>query len=418
MGKKGGLVNKILMGKEKSEGYARASLPSNRWELFWDIFKGSFWKLVLVNLLMIIFFAPFFLLLFFKSAMISGYGMSVPYSQCFGVGYQSAVSLAGVPETLAANTTFIVNLFLPLAFVIAAIGLAGGAFVVRNMVWTEGIFVSNDFWRGIKQNFKQIALTALIYSVVFYFSFLALAVCDSLIASGTGIKWLFIVAKVLIYLCLVLVSIMVFHMVSLSVTYELKYRYLIKNGFLMTIGLLPQSLFFGVLALIPLWLIKIGGFFSIIGYIMMVLFGLSLALLVWTDFSQWAYDRFVNDRVTGAQKNRGIYEKFKDGDAKALQQYKEQLKMVKTTLNSKPIKPITDEELTLCELPTSFSRSDIEKLNESRKILYEDHERYVQEHMNDPEFATFNEKTEKEKANDKKLEKAKKALLKHNKIKK
>ena len=186
----------------------------------------------------------------------------------------------------------------------------------------------------------------------------------------------------------------------------------------MTIGLLPQSLFFGVLALIPLWLIKIGGFFSIIGYIMMVLFGLSLALLVWTDFSQWAYDRFVNDRVTGAQKNRGIYEKFKDGDAKALQQYKEQLKMVKTTLNSKPIKPITDEELTLCELPASFSRSDIEKLNESRKILYEDHERYVQEHMNDPEFATFNEKTEKEKANDKKLEKAKKALLKHNKIKK
>lgn len=45
---------------------------------------------------------------------------------------------------------------MPLAAVIAAIGVAGGAYVIRNMVWTEGIFVANDFWRGIKQNFGVI----------------------------------------------------------------------------------------------------------------------------------------------------------------------------------------------------------------------------------------------------------------------
>ena len=51
--KKRGLIDRLLMGSEKSEGYARASLPSNRWELFWDIFKGRFWKLVIVNLLVL-----------------------------------------------------------------------------------------------------------------------------------------------------------------------------------------------------------------------------------------------------------------------------------------------------------------------------------------------------------------------------
>ena len=51
MAKKGlkGLVNRLIEGKEKSEGYARASLPSNRWELFWDIFKGRFGKLVIIK---------------------------------------------------------------------------------------------------------------------------------------------------------------------------------------------------------------------------------------------------------------------------------------------------------------------------------------------------------------------------------
>ena len=38
--KKRSLVERMMLGREKSEGYARASLPSNRWELFWDIFKG------------------------------------------------------------------------------------------------------------------------------------------------------------------------------------------------------------------------------------------------------------------------------------------------------------------------------------------------------------------------------------------
>ena len=36
-----------------------------------------------------------------------------------------------------------------------AIGISGGAYVMRNMVWTEGIFVANDFWRGVKLNYKN-----------------------------------------------------------------------------------------------------------------------------------------------------------------------------------------------------------------------------------------------------------------------
>nr|MBR6778450.1 hypothetical protein [Clostridia bacterium] len=55
---KKGLITRLLEGKERSEEYARSTLPTNRWQLFWDIFKGNFGKMVKVNLLTLLFFVP------------------------------------------------------------------------------------------------------------------------------------------------------------------------------------------------------------------------------------------------------------------------------------------------------------------------------------------------------------------------
>ena len=159
---KRGLLDRLMMGSEKTEDFARASLPSNRWELFWDIFKGRFGKLVIINLLVLLFCLPFIAVLIFRSMSVSAYGTLYPFSQGFGVGYGAYPSMEGLPE----NIEFIVNastlIFTPIALFIAAIGISGGAYVIRNMVWTEGIFVANDFWRGIKKNFKQMLFVFLL----------------------------------------------------------------------------------------------------------------------------------------------------------------------------------------------------------------------------------------------------------------
>ena len=55
---KKGFIARMLEGKERSEEYARSTLPTNRWQLFFDIFKGNFGKLVKVNLLTLLFFLP------------------------------------------------------------------------------------------------------------------------------------------------------------------------------------------------------------------------------------------------------------------------------------------------------------------------------------------------------------------------
>ena len=204
----------------------------------------------------------------------------------------------------------------------------------------------------------------------------------------------------------------------MAVTYELKFRALLKNSFLFTLGLLPHNVFFLFLGFLPFLFAMLGGIIFAIGFILILVFGFSLLLLVWTDFCQWSYDKFINDKVQGAKKNRGIYEKVKESDSEALRKYRIQAAQARSKLNSRPIKPITDDELKVAELPTSFNRDDILRLNESKQAIYDDHARYVEEHKNDPEFAPTEEETEvvkEQKARDERIAKAKKELMKRQK---
>ena len=107
-----------------------------------------------------------------------------------------------------------------------------------------------------------------------------------------------------------LAAMMSLWMIALGVNYKQGVWTLIKNSFLMTIGMLPQSLFFGVLALLPFGLFLIGGgIFTLIAGMLLILFAFAYALLVWLDFAQWAFDKFINPNIKGAKVGRGIYNK-------------------------------------------------------------------------------------------------------------
>lgn len=424
MGRYGNFVNRLVIGKEKSEDYARNSLPSNRWELFWDIFKSRFGKLFLINIITLLFFLPLVALLFFRYLNVVNYGSIMPYASGFGVGYQAPIpaDLAGLTENIVFTSNLTTFLFLPITLMIAFIGMSGSFYVMRNLVWTEGVFFSNDFWRGIKKNIKQFLIISIVYSLVFYLSILTISLADWKIASGV-IPWLFTILKVLCYVILIIISLIMMHMLPMSVTYELKITQLFKNAFFFALANPISSAFFLAIGAFPFFFLMFGEFMMAIGLVLIIIFGFSLVLLIWTVFCQGLYDKYINDKVQGAVKNRGIYKKQKKDQSKSIEKYKEQLEATSVgMLSEKPIKPITDEELTLAELPQSFNRSDIEKLNASRKALYEDNERYIAEHMGDKKYVmasqnrvTLEELDEQAK---KRIEKAKKELESRNKKKK
>lgn len=398
-GEKKGFIARMLEGKERDEEYARSTLPSNRWALFWDIFKGRFSKLVIVNLLMLLFFIPLVAVGFFMYLWTGTMGGMYPFSNSILVGFPAYPNLMGAPEQINLSATFTGGALMIVAALIAAVGISGGMYVVRNMVWTEGIFVANDFWRGIKINIVVVLQSTLFYSIFLFGFFISIRFSEYIIASGTGSTVWMTISMAISYVAIVIFTMMYLWMLAMGGSYKLKFFQLLKNSFLMTFGLIFQNIFFVILMAIPVILILLGSFFQMVGIVFMILFGLSFMLLVWLDYTQWAFDKFIESKREGGKVNRGIYAKVGKGgsQSKAVQEYEANLQAamsVKSDLSSRPIKPITDD-LKVYELPESFSRDDLKKLRESKERIIEDTEKYAEEHQNDEKYVTYNARFEK-----------------------
>lgn len=405
---KKGFITRLLEGKEKSEEYARSTLPTNRWQLFWDIFKGNFGKIVKVNLLTLLFFIPLIAVIVLMYMMNESNGVIYPFGANLGVGYPAAPGQQGLAEMLALQSNFMLYLGVALASVVAAVGLSGGMYVVRNMVWTEGIFVSNDFWRGIKLNYKNALQTALFFCIALFLCGTLIGFAEFSLAAGALSKGQKIWMRISIatsYVLIVLTAMMSLWMLALGVNYKFKFIGMLRNSFLMTIGTLPQTILFGVLALLPFALLLIPSeFMLIVSIILILLFGLAWALLVWLDFAQWVFDKFINPKIQGAKVGRGIYNKdgsstlTGDDSAAAIEYQRVILAHGKSKLVARPIKPI-DDSLQVYELPASFSREDLKRLRESKQNIIEDSEAYAEEHKNDLRYVEYNKQfEEREKA--------------------
>ena len=397
---KKGFITRMLEGKERSEEYARSTLPTNRWQLFWDIFKGNFGKIFKVNLLTLVFFIPMFVVLIMNALMNESNGISYPFGANLMIGYPAYPSQQGVSESIMMYTNLMMYIGLIISMFIASVGLAGGMYVIRNMVWTEGIFVANDFWRGVKLNYKNALQTTLFFTGILFLCGMLINVSDLSLALGATTKWQTIwlrVSQGTSYLFLTIAAMMSLWMIALGVNYKLTFFTMVKNAFLITIGTLPQTIFFGALALLPFALFLIQNPTIIMfGVMIVVVFALAYALLVWLDFAQWVFDKYINPKIEGAKVGRGIFNKdgsspVSESDSAAALEYRRTiLEQGRSRLVAHPIKPI-DDSLQVYELPQSFTREDLKRLRESKQTIAEDTEAYAEEHKNDLRYVEYNQ---------------------------
>ncbi|MBQ8405891.1 MAG: hypothetical protein IJX09_04480, partial [Clostridia bacterium] len=330
-------------------------------------------------------------------------------------------ALQGQAENLALQNNFVLYLGIFITSAAAAVGLSGGMYVIRNMVWKEGIFVANDFWRGVKLNFKNALQTALFFTGALFLCKMMIDVSELAIAgdaSTAQVVWLRI-SQGASYLFITMAAMMSLWMIALGVNYKMGFFTLFKNSFLMTIGTFPQTVFFGVLALWPFALFLIGySLVIVIAVILALLLSLSYALLVWLDFAQWVFDKFINPKISGAKVGRGIYNKdgssalTGDDSAASLEYQRIILAHGRSKLVARPIKPI-DDSIQVYELPQSFTREDLRRLRDSKQQIADDSEAYAEEHKNDLRYVEYNRQfDEREKAlqeeEDKKKKKGKK----------
>lgn len=402
-GEKKGFIARMLEGKERDEEYARSTLPSNRWALFWDIFKGRFSKLVIVNLLMLIFCIPLIIVFVLRITYADVLGALYPFSGDLLVGFPAYPNMGSAPQQISLQVNLIFGAFMIVCALIAAVGISGGIYVIRNMVWTEGIFVANDFLRGIRRNYWNVLEAVLVFTVILFIARTMGNLADWLVSMGSdGAGWL-IASKVVGYIFVAFAVLLFFWMISLGISYKQGPWALFRNAVVMTVGTFPQTVFFAALATWPIFLtLFTSGFFAVIGILILLFFGLSYMLLVWLDYSQWAFDKFVNPAI-GVATGRGLYnkDKPKEGakpdaaqDSAAMREYRRLIvAQGKSKLVCRPIKPI-DDDLEVYQLPDSFSREDLEKLRQSKEAIEEDTRAYEEEHKSDERYVEYNRQFE------------------------
>lgn len=375
---KKGFMARLIEGPERSETYARSTLPTNRWELGWDVFKTNKGKLCGLNLLTIVFMLPMLALLLLRYMQKVVNVATYPFTQNMGLGYPVYPTSAGLESQLALSLNIETFKYIILGVAVAAVAISGGFYVMRNMVWAEGVMVTSDFFKGVKKNYFVVFFSLLLYTVVIVLSILSINMASIMIASNDQSTWLLVGAQVITYIIMAVATIMVLYMITMGINYRLKFRNLIRNAFILTIALIPTNIFFVLFAAVWFLLIFMGfQLFSVLGVVLCVIWGFSLFMLIWTNYSHWVFDKFINDKVPGAKKNRGIYK------STANEEEGEAVIIEKSKLAAKPIKPITDYDVELYELPTSFSRKDLQKLEETKEAMRRDSDQYAEDHKDD-----------------------------------
>ena len=52
--------------------------------------------------------------------------------------------------------------------IIGFIGFAGAFYVIKKLVWQEGIMLASDFFQGIKENWKHALINGILFSIFLF----------------------------------------------------------------------------------------------------------------------------------------------------------------------------------------------------------------------------------------------------------
>jgi len=276
-------------------------------KFFFKLLGRRFWKLVSVNLIMLVQILPLVLCLV---AELTGpkepVQSSVMYATVLGAQTATPTSSGMTLLNLVGKLSYDwptfnspVNWIMIglLAFHVLTYGWqkVGATYIMRNLVRGGGVFIVSDFFYAIKRNFKQGFVLGIIDCIicgVLYADFMFFA--QSPVSTMTNIMYFAIVALVLIYLA------MRFYMYLLLVTFNIKLTKLLKNSFIFAFLGLKRNLMAGlgilVMAVLVVALnILLFQFNIVVGLIIPLLFFMAVMAFMYTYAAYPVIKRYMID---------------------------------------------------------------------------------------------------------------------------
>lgn len=289
------LMNNYFYGKAGKGDFTIENLPQNRRQLFGEVLKVRWASMFGINLMYLIFWIPAIIWSFMN--VVTLFSMLNAEAGMYG----------------AADFSGLIMTYLMLLFPCIAITgpfSAGISYITRNWSRDEHSFVFSDFKDAIKGNWKQ----GLGVSIISGIMPLMVYVCWYFYSSLLSTSIFFILPIAIIFLVALVWTLAAMIMPVMMVTYDLKFKDLIRNAVLLTLAKLPYAL---LIKLITLALPVLGIVISILIpssfiYVVLVvvllylLYMLAFNKLVTAAYSNWLCESYLNPRIEGARTDIGL----------------------------------------------------------------------------------------------------------------
>ncbi len=267
------------------------SLPHTRRELFFDILKLRFKLIVTLGIFLALAALPMLAVFFLKDLSLQGLYGSYDWSV---ITEEQMIEYS----LLYREQNNFWNLFQLPCFILLGLYLAGFMRVIRQLNFSKGILLGDDFKTGFKQNWKQYLVLSVIAFTIFYICQLI----SNIAVSNDLIRYLPLGISIVIFVPLFLV------MMSLIVTYNLKFGNLIKNSLVIVFKNILWYLIFIISLALPIALFMIPYYFIIyiVLFILLVIY-YPIILLANYLFNYASFDEYINKNNQPEYYHKGLY---------------------------------------------------------------------------------------------------------------
>ena len=298
-------MNSFYYGKSGKGDYTPENLPTNRWQLFWEMLRVRLSALVRLNLMYVVPWLPTMIVL-----MIGALSFLTSLNNMVDSGEMIAVG-----ELLGGVVAPTLLLLVP-CITITGPFTSGVCYVTRNWARDEHAFIWSDFKDAVKENWKQSIVISFITSLVP----LMLYVCWNFYGSMANDNAFMVVPQVLTMMIGLMWCLGVTYFHPLIVSYKLRLRDVMRNGLLLSVARLPMSIGLRLLHALPMIIGVVLMLFVSPMYCMLGLFayylliGFSLSRFVTASYTNAVFDKYINAKIEGAVVNRGLYVPDDDDD--------------------------------------------------------------------------------------------------------
>ena len=358
------------------DGFFRPHIDAKRWSYGWQILRDNFSMLVGVNLIMALFVAPIFVIVFLRQGHLAQAIAGAPFAANVGLGLFPNANLASLPQTVVFREDLLFYSFLPLAIIWLGVGISGGMFTVRNFCWGEKPNIIRVFLLGLKRHALSLLPFTVVYALVVSGGVLLSSYID-VVASENGNAWYFVLAKVADIVVMSYFTVWYMMYVSMGVNYDSGVFPLLKNSLKLTSVMLPLNVFFAVFSLAIFALLFFGMNTMIFGIMATAVIGVVFAMVVWSVYTQWLFDR----AVTPAVRNKYVptnaeieSRKRREEAAKKQAQAEDTFVTVGSGVmrDLGEIMPVSKGSVSMVRMEGNFTRADIERSDSTKKEMLSD----------------------------------------------